>query len=485
MRWASWLPGLLGLLAVCGATGSATAEDALQRVRQSGQLRVAIDASYPPMEFEVDNQPVGYDVDFARELAHRLGVEARLVVRDWSAIVAGLQSGEYDVIISSMNVTEDRMRQMNFVEYLALGQVFVCRPAVAVRDERDLEGKVVAVQVNTTSHSWAEGLDGKGIRVGRLDPYPLATNVFQALSAGQADVAIVDEPVGRYYAHRDGSFVVSGRAMEPKPIGVALKKQDRDLRDAVAAAVHTIKDDGTMKRLAEQWFGQEPGQLRAADAGFWGFSWEVVLPQLFQGLLLTLQLTVISGLLGIVLGLGLALVRVSRHRLPGRLVLVYVTLFRGTPLLLQIFFVFYALPPLLGVRLEAWSAGILALTLNNAAYVCEIFRAAIQSIDKGQMEAARALGMSYAQAMRSVVLPQAWRRLLPVLVNELAGLSKDTSLVSVLAVHEMLYQTNRLAAAYLRPWEVYVWAAFGYLVLVLALTALARRLEKRLEARES
>jgi ABC-type amino acid transport system permease subunit len=162
-----------------------------------------------------------------------------------------------------------------------------------------------------------------------------------------------------------------------------------------------------------------------------------------------------------------------------------VTIFRGTPLLLQVLFVFFALPPLLGIMLDPFPAGVLALSLNAAAYLTEIFRAAIQSIDKGQMEAARTLGMGYALAMRRVILPQTFRRLIPPVVNELAALAKDTSLVSVISLSEMLYITQRLGAKFLRPWEVYFWAALGYLIIVVALSTLAGFLERRLAARES
>lgn len=217
---------------------------------------------------------------------------------------------------------------------------------------------------------------------------------------------------------------------------------------------------------------------------FWQFSFDTVIPRLAEGLGLTLELTFAAGVFGILLGLLLSLGRISTKRLFRYPVIAYVTLFRGTPLLLQILFVYFALPPLLDIRLDAMPAGILALSLNAAAYLTEIFRAAIQSIDRGQMEAARALGMSYGLAMRRVIMPQTFKRLIPPVVNELAALAKDTSLVSVIALSEMLYITQRLGAKYLRPWEVYAWAAVGYLVIVLALSWVAGRVEQRLAARE-
>ncbi len=221
------------------------------------------------------------------------------------------------------------------------------------------------------------------------------------------------------------------------------------------------------------------------DLSFWQFSLQVVIPRLWEGMQLTLQLTLLSGFCGIILGLVVALCRISRSKLLSWPAAFYVTVFRGTPLLLQILFIYFALPPLLDIRLEAMPAGLLALSLNAAAYLTEIFRASIQSIDKGQMEAARALGMSYGLAMRRIILPQTFRRLIPPVVNELAALAKDTSLVSVIALSEMLYVTQRVGAKYLRPWETYLWAAVGYLLIVVTLTAVAGLLERRLARREA
>jgi His/Glu/Gln/Arg/opine family amino acid ABC transporter permease subunit len=225
--------------------------------------------------------------------------------------------------------------------------------------------------------------------------------------------------------------------------------------------------------------------MEEAAPSFWQFSAETVIPRLLEGMGLTLELTLGAGLCGILLGLVIALCRISSFKFLSWPAAVYVTVFRGTPLLLQILFVYFALPPLLDIRLDAMPAGILALSMNAAAYITEIFRAGIQSIDKGQMEAARAVGMSYGLAMRRIILPQTFRRLIPPMVNELAALAKDTSLVSTIALSEMLYITQRLGAKFLRPWEVYFWAAVGYLLIVLALSFTAGRLEKKLAAREA
>lgn len=218
-----------------------------------------------------------------------------------------------------------------------------------------------------------------------------------------------------------------------------------------------------------------------AELGFWAFSKLIVIPRLLDGMWITIKLTLITGFCGLFIGLFLAILRVSRVKLLNWLSLIYITLFRGTPLLLQILFIYFALPSLLDVTLDSMPAGILALSLNAGAYLAEIFRAGIQSIPKGQMEAGRALGLSYYQVMFKIIIPQTYRRIIPPVVNEFSALTKETSLVSVISLSELLYVTQRIGAKYLRPWEVYFWAALGYLIVVLVLSLTASQLEKRLE----
>ena len=200
----------------------------------------------------------------------------------------------------------------------------------------------------------------------------------------------------------------------------------------------------------------------------------------------TLKLTFLSGTLGLILGMFLALLRISQYKILNWISILYITLFRGTPLLLQILFIYFALPTILeayqiNMVLDSFSAGVLALSLNSAAYLAEIYRAGILSIPKGQTEAARALGLSRHQTMYKIIIPQTYRRIIPPVVNELSALTKETSLVSVISLSELLYMTQRLGSKYLRVWEVYIWAALGYLIIVMVLSFTASRIEKRLE----
>ena len=203
---------------------------------------------------------------------------------------------------------------------------------------------------------------------------------------------------------------------------------------------------------------------------------------ILQAVLVTILLAFFAEALGVVLGLVLALLKISRSqilRFPAQL---YIDVFRGTPLLVQIIFIYFA-TPLIGLRFESlFFAGLTALTLNSAAYVAEIFRSGIQSIDRGQMEAGRASGLTYGQTMRYIVVPQAFRRVIPPLTNEFVVIIKDTSIVSVIGLEELLRAARVLQSATANATPLVV-AALIYLAICLPLIYLANGLERRLNRR--
>lgn len=205
-----------------------------------------------------------------------------------------------------------------------------------------------------------------------------------------------------------------------------------------------------------------------------------ILGPLAEGSLVSLQLFFITLLLSIPLGVALALMRISRYPVLSWSVNGYLWLMRGTPLMLQLLFIYYALPllPGGGIRLPDFPAAVVAFVLNYAAYFAEIFRAGIQSIDRGQYEGAKVLGMSYPQTMRRIIMPQVIRRILPPLSNEFITLVKDTSLIYVLALNDLLRAARGIVQ---RDFTItpFVVAAVFYLLMTLLLTWMFQRLEKR------
>lgn len=233
----------------------------LDAVIKSKKLRIAVDTTYPPMEFEdADGKIIGLDVDLGRELARVLKVEAEFIIMPWDGILAGLQSNRYDVIMSSMNITDERSKQVNFVPYLLMGQVFVVKKGAApIKHQKELSGKVVAVQADTTSYTAVENFKNSGIAIKEIKAFKGATESFSALKSNQAEVIVIDEPVGLYYAGLDPkTFVVSGDALAPEPIGIAVKKTDTKLLKELTVALKKIKDNGTFVGIYKKWLKTAP-----------------------------------------------------------------------------------------------------------------------------------------------------------------------------------------------------------------------------------
>lgn len=210
------------------------------------------------------------------------------------------------------------------------------------------------------------------------------------------------------------------------------------------------------------------------------FSWDW-LPRLAQGLLLTVEITLLAMVLGAALGVVLAVLRVYGRGPLFPLYLLasgYVHLFRGTPLLVQVMTFYYALPTV-GVRLSPFLAGLLSLTLNTAAYQAEYFRGAIQSVRSGQMQAALALGLSHLGALRYVILPQALRLVIPPWTNELIYMVKGSAVVYLIGVLELMGQAKNIAARTFRNFEVYIVVALFYLALIFILTVILQVVERR------
>ncbi len=209
------------------------------------------------------------------------------------------------------------------------------------------------------------------------------------------------------------------------------------------------------------------------------------MPALIQSTGTTLALSVLSVAAALIFSVFLALGKISRNAVLSSICRAYIFFFRGTPLLMQLFFIYYTLPqliPALNIQSRFFAAW-LAFTLNVAAYLAEIIRAAIESIDKGQMEASRALGLTRGQAMRLVVIPQAYRRMIPPICNEFVMVLKDTSLVSIIALTDLTYQTKIIASNKASA-LVYIPAMIIYLVITGVFTFIFNRLEKRLSIYE-
>ncbi|MDO4555160.1 MAG: amino acid ABC transporter permease [Lachnospiraceae bacterium] len=203
------------------------------------------------------------------------------------------------------------------------------------------------------------------------------------------------------------------------------------------------------------------------------------LPTLWQAVILTLEFTLLSTIVGFLWGIILTLIKISKVKPLVLLAQFYTSIFRGTPLLVQLMLIYYATPQLLNYQITALQAGVLTFGLNSAAYISESIRGGILSVDKGQWEAAMSLGVPRYRLLCDIVFPQAFKNTLPSLVNESIALLKDSSMVSIIGVADTMRWASLVQAKTFRAFEAFIVAAIVYYILVMALTALGRYLERR------
>ena len=208
------------------------------------------------------------------------------------------------------------------------------------------------------------------------------------------------------------------------------------------------------------------------------------LPLLGLGALVTIEITAVSVTCGVLIGLFVGIAELSRYswlRIPSK---AYVDFIRGTPLLVQIFIIYFALPTVLGTRIEPFVAAVTACSINSGAYVAEIFRSGIQSIDKGQMEAGRSLGLTWTQTMTHIIIPQAFRRIIPQLGNEFIAMLKDSSLVSVIGFEELTRKGQLIIASTYGSLEIWSAVAVIYLVMTLSISRFVAFTEKKFNGKK-
>lgn len=203
-------------------------------------------------------------------------------------------------------------------------------------------------------------------------------------------------------------------------------------------------------------------------------------PKFFEGLGITIETTVYSLILALGIGVIIAIFRVTPSKLLNTLGLAYVEFFQNTPLIIQVFFFYYG-APVLGLNISGFACGTLGLAIYTGAYIAEVFRAGIQAIPRGQMEAARSSGMTYLQAMGYIILPQAFKVILPPLANQMVNMVKNTAILSTIATPDLMYQAYLISADTFIVFEVFIFAALLYLSLTVPLSSYVNYLEKRLQ----
>jgi polar amino acid transport system substrate-binding protein len=476
--------------------------DTLADVRARGTLRWGGDASGGgPYIFQgPDNKLTGFEFELADYLAKQLGVRAEFVAWEWEMLPQILDRGTIDVVLNGYEWSADREQLWSstvpYYEYkLAL---LARKDDASIQSWDDVAAKPgapkkrVGVLQGCAAERYLEQRYGDAII---LKKYSELTSVMGLVEDGQLDATVEDLPIFIFYGSDFPGLHQVGDLLAPGYYVGYVRKGDDSLRLALNGAIESAIADDTLERLYKKFGVWNDDQLQlagvakdwppagaASDGSRYSnlghYTW-----MLLRAAWTTIQLSFLSMPLAIALGLAVAIGRLYGPvwiRIPCE---AYVELLRGTPLLLQLFVIYYVLPQLTGLSLPEFWAGVLGLAVNYSAYEAENYRAGLLAIPRGQMEAAMALGMNTRTALRRVIVPQAVRIVIPPVTNDFIALFKDTSVCSMIAVVELTGMYRFLFQSHPQLMlEFGAMTALLYLAMSYPLSLVARRLETRFKS---
>ncbi|WP_418888657.1 ABC transporter permease subunit [Mycolicibacterium neoaurum] len=459
-------------------------------MRDAGVLRVGTEGTYAPFSYHdpATNQLTGYDVDVARAVGDKLGVPVEFVETPWDSIFAALEANRFDVVANQVTINPERQAKYDLSQPYTVGEGVIVTRAddESINSLADLRGKSTAQSITS---NWAQVARDAGADVQAVEGFAQAITL---LNQGRVDATVNDSvAVYAYLAETgDTSVKIAAQTGETSDQGFAARKNS-GLLPELNGALDELRADGTLTEISQKYLkadatgkAQEAPQVTDQPEPQVRSAWELILDNLWPlakaALTMTIPLTIISFAIGLVIALGVALARLSSNMVLSNIARLYISIIRGTPLLVQLFIVFYALPEF-GVKIDPFPAAVIAFSLNVGGYAAEIIRSAILSVPKGQWEAAETIGYNYTGALRRIILPQAARVAVPPLSNTLISLVKDTSLASTILVTELLRQAQIVAAPTFEFFALYGTAAIYYWVICLVLSFGQARLEHRLE----
>ncbi len=484
---------LLLLLAVLLGWSVPVMADTLAEIQQRGYLLWGSDAEGgAPYIFPDPKDPsrfIGFEVDLADELARGLGVTARQAQNAWDSLIPALLRGDSDIAMNGIEITPQRQQEVLFSKpyYLYTEQLVVGQNETAIKGVDDLAGKKVGTLSGTVAQDILTKMTGVEVKI-----YSSQVAPYEDLAIGRLDAVLLDLPIAAYYGKPNPKLKYAGPPVGAGFYGIAIRQGDEPLQQKIDAILARLAASGRLREIYEKWDmwneqqvklfeeagGEKPGfvDLEASKRA----PLHTFIPNLLKGAGVTILISVISMALAVSLGLILTVIRLYGRPPLSSLATAYIELYRGTPLLIQLYILYYGLPNI-GISLNPLTAAFLGLGMNYAAYEAELYRAGINAVAKGQMEAALSLGMTRSMAVRRIILPQAFKIALPGVTNDFIALFKDSSLVSVIAMVELTKTYSILAASTLRFFEFGLIVALLYFAMSYPLSLLARRLEKRLK----
>lgn len=488
-------------------------------VHTPGIFRVGMEVNYAPFNwtqatdanqaYPVSNSPGefanGYDVQIAKDLAQGLGLDLEIVKLEWDGLVPALQSGKIDAIIAGMSPTEERKKEIDFSDsYYTSDLVIVVKkgsPLETAQSIQDFRDAKITGQLNTFHYDVLDQIEGYS-KPEALDSF---STMILNTKTDKIDGYVSEKPgaLSATNANQDLTFVEfeDGQGFqtseEETSIAVGLRKGS-----ALAGQINTILDGLTeddREAIMEEAVALQVDSEAEQRPSFFQDIKNILnnYGSLFlRGVAMTLLISITATILGLLIGIFVAVVRKADLnkaksplkyyllRLAQGLLTIYVEVFRGSPMMVQAILIFYGIPYLFGINTNPLITAIVVVSINTGAYLSEVVRGGINSIDQGQFEASKALGMTQAQAMGSIILPQALRNVIPSIGNEFIINVKDTSVLNVISVTELFFMARSVSGTTNQYFQTYIIVMFIYLFLTFVITRILFAIEKRMFKRE-
>ncbi|WP_125980325.1 ABC transporter substrate-binding protein/permease [Loigolactobacillus iwatensis] len=474
--WLGLVLGLVVTLAGISAQPAQAADNSLARVKEKGTLVMGTSPDYPPYEFLVNRngkeRVVGMDVDIAKKIAKDLGVKLVIKQMSFDSLLVALETNKVDMVVSGMSPTPAREKSVDFSKvYYKGGQSILINKTDKglYHDKNSFINKAVGAQTGSIQYS----LGKKQIKNSTVKGLDKISDLILALKSHKVEGVIMEKPSAQAYVDNDKSLTMIngnfnlGKGENDTAIG--FRKGSTSLVNEVNKSVDQIDKQGLTKDYLKD--AGSYMKTNTHNTTMWHYAGYFA-----KGVGYTLLITVISVFFGILLGIIFALMRLSKNKLLHGLGVAYIEFVRGTPLMIQVMFVYFGIG--LFINIPALTSGIIAVSLNSAAYVAEIIRGGINSVAKGQTEAARSLGLSNTQTFRSVVFPQALKNIWPALGNEFVSLIKESSIVSIIGVTDLIYQLKAVQTATYKGVAPIIVAMILYFIMTFSLSKVLNHYER-------
>jgi glutamine transport system permease protein len=447
-------------------------------------FRVALTGKYPPFSmYDTLGDVVGFDVDMSREISKRLGRPVKIITTEWDGILPGLLAGKYDAIIGSMAITDERREKVNFSKpyYRSGAQLFIHEDLVGeIKNIDDVGKRKIGVVIGETFEQFLR----KNHPEINVAGYKGTSEIFQDVELGNISGFVSDRLLGAYQIKQAGKpFVPAGPMLYEEQMGIPVTKDNPQLLANINAALSDMQATGVADNVYDNWFGL--GQSGPGERGDTSMKSSTIVRLLLSGFALTLFVAFCSLTIGFLVSVPWGIL-LNRDPGLGHFLLRGVNDFiRGTPVLIQLLFVYFGLGYLtkqyLNLSIAPVPAAIFTLSVNASAYMAEVVRSGLMSVPPGQAKAGRALGLSQTQIFFNIVWPQAFRIAMPPLMNSVVALIKDTALIMIISVPEIISQAQSIIAVTYDPMRYYLIVAVMFFVVTFPLMKLAGWLERQIK----